>query len=378
MKSTLMNVANKPEPIMVSGSGHYLTDASGQRYLDFVQGWAANSLGHCPPELTQAILEQSQTLIHAGPGYHTGQSHNVAERLSALSGYDQVTFANSGAEANECAIKLARKWGEPTGRYKIITFEGCFHGRTLATMSASGKASFDALYNPKVPGFMRAPWQDIDTVAELIDNQTCAIMLELVQGEAGVHPATHEFISQLAVLAREQGVLLIVDEVQTGIGRTGQLFCFEHYGIKPSIVTLGKGLGGGMPVSAILCDTAIACFEPGDQGGTFNGNALVMSAVTAVLDQVSLPEFLEQVQTSSAYLFDQLSQFGDVRGKGLLLALDMPKGGANAVVDRALTQGLLLNAPNDDCLRFMPALNVTKKEVDQMIELLAQLLEPSI
>jgi acetylornithine/N-succinyldiaminopimelate aminotransferase len=290
--------------------------------------------------------------------------------------FDQVFFANSGAEANEGAIKLARKYGalHKNGAFEIITFEGSFHGRTLATMSASGKKAFEPLFEPKVPGFRKARLNDLASVEALINDNTIAVMLEPIQGEAGVWPATDQFLKQLRALTKTRGLLLIVDEIQTGMGRTGKLFHYEHAEIEPDIMTLGKGIGGGVPLAALLATGHAACFEHGDQGGTFNGNPLMCAAGLAVLQEVSQPEFLKSAADAGLFLEAELQKLsarhglGEVRGRGLLLALDLKLPIGAAIVAQALQDGLLLNSPQPDALRFMPALNVTREEILQMID----------
>ena len=285
-------------------------------------------------------------------------------------------FANSGAEANEGAIKLARKYGalHRGGAYEIITFEGGFHGRTLATMSASGKKAFEPLFEPKVKGFRKAKLNDIASVKELINGNTVGIMLEPIQGEAGVWSATDQFLRELRALTTEHDLLLIFDEIQTGMGRTGKLFHYEHAEIEPDIMTLGKGIGGGVPLAALLASEQASCFEHGDQGGTFNGNPLMCAAGLAVLEEVSKSEFLKAAVDAGLFLESELQKLsarhglGEVRGRGLLLALDLKLPIGPALVAQALPAGLLLNSPQPDALRFMPALNVTREEISEMID----------
>jgi acetylornithine/N-succinyldiaminopimelate aminotransferase len=378
----LMQVAERPPQVFVSGSGSWLVDEAGRRYLDFVQGWAVNCLGHCPPELTQALGEQAARLVNCSPAFFNQPAARLAQLLVANSCFDQVFFCNSGAEANEGAIKLARKWGAKHrgGAFEIITFDNAFHGRTLATMSASGKPQWLHLFEPKVGGFPKAPFGDLGAVARLLGERTAAVMLEPVQGEAGVIPAAQAFMQGLRALTRERGVLLIVDEIQTGIGRTGKLFGYEQAGIEPDIMTLGKGLGGGVPLAALLAREAVCCFEPGDQGGTFNGNPLMTAVGCAVMQTLLAPGFLDEVARKGDYLRLRLEQLsashglGEVRGQGLLLALDLGSDTGALLVVRALERGLLLNSPRPHLLRFMPALNVGDGEIDSMIEMLDDLL----
>jgi acetylornithine/N-succinyldiaminopimelate aminotransferase len=381
--NALMRVAERPPQVFVSGSGSWLVDDTGRRYLDFVQGWAVNCLGHCPPELTQALAEQAARLINCSPAFFNEPAARLARLLAAHSCFDQVFFCNSGAEANEGAIKLARKWGtnQRGGAFEIITFDNAFHGRTLATMSASGKPQWAQLFEPKVAGFPKAPFGDLDAVARLIGERTAAVMLEPVQGEAGVIPAPAEFMQGLRALTRERGVLLIVDEIQTGMGRSGTLFGYEHAAIEPDIMTLGKGLGGGVPIAALLARAAVCCFEPGDQGGTFNGNPLMTATGCAVLHALLAPGFLDEVVRKGEYLRARLEHLSarhglrQVRGQGLLLALDLGSDTGPLLVERALARGLLLNSPRPKLLRFMPALNVAEGEIDSMIAMLDALLQ---
>ena len=378
----LMEITARPQTVFVRGKGSYLWDDTGKRYLDFIQGWAVNCLGHSPPAIAEAISAQAKRLITPSPAYYNDTSLKLAKALTDLCAFDRVFFANSGAEANEGAIKLARKYGalNRNGAYEIITFEGGFHGRTLATMSASGKKAFEPLFEPKVSGFRKATWKDLASVERLINNNTVAVMLEPIQGEAGVWPASDQFLRDLRALTTAQGLLLIFDEIQTGMGRTGKLFHYEHSGITPDIMTLGKGIGGGVPLAALLATEAVSCFEHGDQGGTFNGNALMCAAGLAVLEQVAAPAFLKSVAESGLYLESELQRLsarhglGEVRGRGLLLALDLRVPIAPSIVAAALDDGVLLNAPRPDTLRFMPALNVTRQEIDLMIDCLDALL----
>lgn len=382
---SLMYITNRPDIVFERGEGSWLTDHAGRRYLDFIQGWAVNCLGHCPPEIAEALATQARTLINPSPAFYNAPMVELAGLLTSHSCFDRVFFANSGAEANEGAIKLARKWGRLNrqGAHEIITFGHSFHGRTLATMSASGKAGWDTLYAPQVAGFPKAEYNNLASVEALIGPQTVAIMLEPVQGEGGVIPADVAFLQGLRALTRERGILLIVDEVQTGMGRTGKLFAHEHAGIEPDIMTLGKGIGGGVPLAALLAREAICCFEPGDQGGTYNGNPLMTAVGVAVLQRLLAPGFLDEVLALGNYLRAGLLALSDKhglqgeRGAGLLRALILDDERAPDIVARALSMaptGLLLNAPRPNLLRFMPALNVTRAEIDQMLAQLDGLL----
>jgi acetylornithine/N-succinyldiaminopimelate aminotransferase len=378
----LMDITARPPTVFVRGEGSYLWDETGKRYLDFIQGWAVNCLGHAPSCVAEAVAEQAKLLITPSPAYYNAASLKLAKGLTDASCFDQVFFANSGAEANEGAIKLARRYGarHKGGAFEIITFEGGFHGRTLATMSASGKKAFEPLFEPKVAGFKKARLNDLASVKALINDDTVAVMLEPIQGEAGVWPATDQFIQELRALTHEHGLLLIFDEIQTGMGRTGKLFHYEHTSITPDIMTLGKGIGGGVPLAALLATEHASCFEHGDQGGTFNGNPLMCAAGFAVLEEISEPAFLKSAAETGLHLESELQKLsarhglGEVRGRGLLLALDLKLPMGAAIVAQALEQGLLLNSPQPDALRFMPALNVAREEIAEMIERLDTIL----
>jgi acetylornithine/N-succinyldiaminopimelate aminotransferase len=388
-RAALMDITTRPEAVFMRGEGSWLWDDRGRRYLDFVQGWAVNTLGHVPACIRDALARQSGLLLTPSPALHNAPAIALADLLCQHSVFDQVFFTNSGAEANEGAIKLARKWGQlhKGGASEIITFDGAFHGRTLATMSASGKPGWDRLFAPQVAGFPKASLNDLASVQALIGPNTVAIMLEPVQGESGVHPATTAFLQGLRAVCDQHGLLLIFDEVQTGVGRLGSLFGYQHFGVAPDIATLAKGLGGGVPIGALLARRRACVFAHGDQGGTFNGNPLMCAVGLAVVNAVLAEGFLDQVRTTGDHLGARLQDLsaqyglGATRGVGLLRALDLGQPVAAAVVTHAREQwmlggsagntGLLLNAPRPSVLRFMPALNVTPAEVDLMISGLA-------
>ena len=381
--SRVMKVAARPSIVMVEGRGSWIWDADDKRYLDFVQGWAVNCLGHSPRVIVEALESQARRLINASPAFYNEPMAKLATLIAEASGLGDVFLCNSGAEANEGAIKLARKWGarHRGGAFEIITMEHAFHGRTLATMSASGKPGWDTLFEPKVPGFPKVPLGDLEAVRSAITPRTTAVMLEPIQGEAGVLMAGDDWLRDLRQLTREAGILLIVDEIQTGIGRTGRLFGYEHAGIQPDIMTLGKGLGGGVPIAALVASGSASCFEYGDQGGTFNGAPLMAAVGCAVLETVLAPGFLDTVAATGAYLAARLRALsaelghGEVRGRGLLLALALKDLDAGKVVQAALDRGLLINAPRPDSLRFMPSLTVSRDEIDQMMALLRESLQ---
>ena len=383
--NALMWITQRPQLVFAEGRGSWLVDQQGKRYLDFVQGWAVNCLGHGHPAIVEALASQAGKLINPSPAFYNEPSLKLAAGLAAHSCFDRVFFASTGAEANEGAIKLARKWGQKHkgGAHEIITFAGGFHGRTLATMSASGKPGWDTLFAPQVPGFPKAQLNDLDSVAALINERTVAIMLEPIQGEGGVVPARVEFLQLLRQICDDRGLLLIVDEVQPGMGRTGKLFAHQHAGIEPDIMTLGKGIGGGVPLSALLAKESVCCFEAGDQGGTYNGNPLMTAVGVAVLEVLTAPGFLDEVAAKGEYLGAGLQRLSDrlglrgERGEGLLRALLLADERGPAIVEAARErgpEGLLLNSPRPQLLRFMPSLTVSREEIDQMLAWLEELL----
>lgn len=376
-----MNVAARPPRVMVRGSGSYLWDHTGARYLDFLQGWAVNALGHSPPEIIAALREQAELLISASPALHNAPQLRLASALTRRAGLDQVHFANSGAEANEAAVKLARKWGRLNrgGAFEVITTLGSFHGRTLAMMAASGKPGWDALFPPIMPGFVKVPYGDARAVEDRIGPSTVAVMVEPIQGEAGVVVPAEGYLTELRRLCDRHGLLLICDEVQTGMGRTGTLFAHEREGVKPDIMTLGKGLGGGVPISAVLASARASCFVPGDQGGTYNGNPLMVAVANAVFDVVSSPAFMSQVQKTGHYLERRLAELAtrhgfSLRGRGLLWAFVLPDERAERIVQACFSAGLLINAARPNVLRLMPQLRVAEHEIDELITLLERVL----
>lgn len=380
---SLMYITTRPEIVFTHGKGAWLYDNEGRKYLDFIQGWAVNALGHADDGMIQALDTQARRLINPSPAYYNEPMARLADLLTQHSVFDKVFFANSGAEANEGAIKLARKWGQKHkhGAYEIIAFDHSFHGRTLATMSASGKAGWDKIFAPQVPGFPKAELNDIASVEALISDKTVAVMLEPIQGEGGVLPATREFMQALRELTRRHQVLLIVDEVQTGCGRSGHLFAYELSGIEPDIMTLGKGIGGGVPLAALLARAEVSVFEAGDQGGTYNGNPLMTAVGYEVISRMVAPGFLEHVREIGQYLSESLLAFSakhglhGERGEGLLRALLLADDSGPQIVNAARElqpDGLLLNAARPNLLRFMPALNVTRDEIDLMLGMLEQ------
>ena len=373
----LLDTYPAPPVELVSGSGATVTDAEGAEYIDMLAGIAVNALGHAHPAVVEAVSSQVATLGHVSNLFGSRPVVEVAEALRARVGDDtaRVFFSNSGAEANEAAFKLARL----TGRRRILAAERGFHGRTMGSLALTGQPDKQAPFVPLPAGVEFYPYGDIRALEDLVQQDpgnTAAIVLEPIQGEAGVWPASDAFLQELRALTQQRGLLLIVDEIQTGIGRTGKLFGHEHAGIAPDIMTLGKGIGGGVPLAALLATEHASCFDHGDQGGTFNGNPLMCAAGLVVLDQIGKPDFLKSVTDTGLLLERELQRLsarhglGEIRGRGLLLALDLKMPIGAAVMAEALAAGVLVNSPQPDTLRFMPALNVTREEIALMIDCL--------
>ncbi len=375
----LMLTVARPAQVFVRGQGSWLWDSDDRAYLDFSQGSAANSLGHSPQVLVKALADQTQALINPGNGLHNRHQLNLVDRLCHHTGSDQGYLLNSGAEACEAAIKLARKWGQQHrgGAYHIISASTGCHGHSFAAMAASTGAGGNR-FEPQLPGFSHVPFNDLPALHAAVDAQTVAIMLEPIQGAAGVIPATEHYLKGVERLCRELGILLILDEVHTGIGRCGTLLVEQQYGVRADIITLGKGLGGGVPLAALLARGKACCFEVGELDGTHHGNALMAAAGEAVLKTVVEEGFLEQVRESSLYLGEGLARLayrynhGQLRGHGLMWGLTLSDDSADAVVKAALHEGLILNAPQPNCLRFTPALTVSKSNIDEMLLRLAR------
>jgi acetylornithine and succinylornithine aminotransferases len=382
-EQSILFTASRPAVVMEKGSGMYLWDTNRKKYLDFIGGWAVTCLGHCPSVITKALEAQSCELINASPSFYNKPMIQFAKLLTEYSCFDRVFFCSSGAEANEGAIKLARKYGSVyrNGAYEIITTTNSFHGRTLATMSATGKKKWETLFEPKVSGFTHVPLNDIDALAKAITPNTCAIMLEPIQGEGGVFEVEENYIKAVREICDEQGILLIFDEVQTGIGRTGTLFAYEHYGIEPDVMTLAKGIGGGFPLSALLTKEKFNIFEAGDQGGTYSAQPLGMAVGLAVVKEVIEKEIAKNAQVQGKYLINKLndlkSEFNikDIRGRGLLIAFDLPTEKGSEVVSECFKEGLIINSPRPAVIRLMPPLIVIEKEIDDMLQILSGVLK---
>lgn len=370
---------------MVKGSGCRLTDAEGKEYLDFLSGIAVCALGHCHPAVTAAICEQAGKLVHVSNLYYTEPQTELAELLTANSFADKVFLANSGAEANEAAIKLARIYaGE--GRHEIISLSGSFHGRTLATVAATGQARFHKGFEPMPAGFVHAPFGDLTALESMITAQTCAILCEPLQGEGGVRPLEREYLQGLRQLCDQYNLLLIFDEIQTGMGRTGTLFAHEQMGVTPDIMTLAKALGNGLPIGAMLTTRAIAAaFTPGTHASTFGGNPVAAAAAVATMKVMLAEGFLAEVREKGRYLHERLrilaadfpALAAGVRGLGLIQGLVLTESGVakgGALVAGMFERGCLINFAGNVALRFLPPLIVSREELDGMIKLLTEVL----
>ena len=379
-RDSIMPTYTKVPLIFTKGKGSRLWDIHNKQYLDFFPGWGVGSLGHCHPKVMQAVREQVSKLIFVANNYYNLPQAKLAKELARASFASKAFFCNSGAEANEGAIKLARKFG--AGRFEIITFENAFHGRTLAALAATGQKKYQQGFEPIPEGFKSARFNDIESVNSLVTDKSVAVMLELIQGEGGVNIADKGFVLGLRKLCDEKKMLLIVDEVQTGIGRTGKMFCYEHYGVKPDLVTLAKALGGGLPIGVMLAKKEIAdTLAPGMHASTFGGSPLVCSAALAVLQAIKKEKLLAKAESSGAYLFSKLNELRDkypaikeVRGLGLMAGMELHREG-KTVVEKCLEKGLLINCTHDKVLRLMPALNINKKEIDSAVLILEEALK---
>jgi len=374
-----MNTVERLPLTLVRGEGAWVWDEEGQAYLDFVGGWAVDSLGHCHPAVSEAVTRQVHTLIQASNQFYTVPQVQLAELLVQNSCLDRVFFCNSGTEANEAAVKLARRYGELRLKraYEVITTIGSFHGRTLAMVAATGQPRFQQPYVPLPTGFVNVEYNNIQAIKAAATPQTCAVMLEPIQGEGGVNIASGDFLKAVRAWCDETGVLLILDEIQTGMGRTGTLFAYEQYGIEPDIMTLAKGLASGVPIGAILATEKASVFTPGEHGSTFGGNPLACAAGYATLKFIIDNDIPANVGATGQYLMARLEGLkgkfpfvSEVRGRGLLVALEFNSDIAGAVVMACLERGLLVNRLKPNALRFMPPLIIGRDEVDKAVGIL--------
>ena len=366
----------RAQVVLERGRGCRVWDLDGREYLDLIAGIAVDCLGHAHPVITQALADQANKLIQVSNLFYSIPQLELAELLLDHSPFDRVFFSNSGAEANETALKLARKWGKRhrDGAYAVITAEHGFHGRTLATVTATGKEAYTRPFAPLPEGFFQVPYNDMDQLERATNDTTVAVMLEPVQGEAGVYPAEANYLRDVQDFCRAKGLLFMVDEVQTGVGRLGTLWGFERYGVEPDVMTLAKGLGGGVPIGATLATEAAAVFEPGEHGSTFGGNALTCAVGTAVVRYILENDVLGNVNRVGGRLKQGLEDLARdsvlvdaVRGQGLLLAVDLSEDRAAEVVRLGLEEGLLLNATGPNTVRLAPPLILTEAEADEAL-----------
>jgi acetylornithine/N-succinyldiaminopimelate aminotransferase len=381
MSNPLMNTYLPQMVTFVKGEGSRLWDDTGKPYLDFLAGLAVTSLGHAHPAVAEAISQQARTLLHVSNLYGTTVGPEVAATLDRLvgGGPGKVFFTNSGAEANECAIKLARKWGG-RGKHVVVSAYGSFHGRTLATLHATGQPQKHEAFQPLPEGFRHVAWDDLDALEAAIDPSVAAILLEPVQGEGGVNPATTEYFQGVRKLCDERGLLFMVDEVQTGLGRTGEWFGFQHFGVQPDVVTMAKALGNGVPIGACWARAEVAdAFEPGDHATTYGGQPLATSAARAVLDTMQAEDVPARARAAGKRLTDALLSVDGivgVRGLGLLLAAELAQPNAKAVAAAALDAGLVVNPITENALRLAPSLLITEEEIEEGVAILAKVINP--
>lgn len=378
----IMHTYSRFPVVLRKGRGMKVTSTEGKEYLDFVAGVAVNCLGHCHPKVVIALQKQAQRLIHVSNFYHIEPQIRLAKMLVEHSFADKVFFCNSGAEANEAAIKLARRYFRTIAgqnRFEIITALNSFHGRTYAAISATGQEKFKEGFAPLVPGFKHVEFNDIDALESAVTKETCAVLLEPIQGESGVRMPDPDYLSDVRKLCDRHGILLILDEVQTGMGRTGKLFAYEHYGITPDIMTMAKGLGGGVPIGAMLATNKVAAaFQPGTHASTFGGNPLVCAAALATLDVILEDDFiLDQCRRMGKHFKKRLEDLKkefpsliiDIRGMGLMIGMELTRDGA-PIVKECLDRGILINCASGNVLRFIPPLIVTEKEIEVLADTL--------
>lgn len=382
----LMNTYARQPVVLYKGRGTRLYDPDGKEYLDFVSGIAVNNLGHCHPNVTVAFQKQAQRLVHVSNLYYSEPQIKLAKLLVQHSFADKVFFCNSGAEANEAAIKLVRKYAHDhygPERFEIICMDGSFHGRTLATVTATGQSKYQKGFEPLVPGFRHVPFNDLEAVDKAITDSTAAVLVEPIQAEGGVQLPNEGYLSGLRKLCSDRGLLLVLDEVQTGIGRTGTLFAYEHWGAEPDIMTLAKGLGSGLPIGAMLAKESVAqAFGPGTHASTFGGNPLACSAALATLEVLLEEGFiLDNCRRMGEYFLSRLKTLQQqhpciqsVRGMGLLIGMELSIDG-KPIVEDCLEQGILINCTLDRVLRFVPPLIIMKEEIDLLIDALDGILK---
>lgn len=371
--------------VLDHGDGVYVYDTQGKKYIDFLGGIAVNVLGHAYPALVAAISEQAGKMIHCSNLYYTEAQVTAAQKLVEISGLDRAFFGNSGAEANEGAIKVARKYAHTIApdKSQIITAIHSFHGRTIATLTATGQPKYQEGFGPLPDGFDYVPYNDIAALENMMSDKTAAVMLEPIQGEGGVHVPTEEYMQRVRELCDKYNAVLIFDEIQSGMGRSGKFFAYENFGIKPDVVTLAKGLAGGVPIGAFICTEKVAsALHAGDHGTTFGGNPLACAAANVVLDEVTKPGFLEHVAEMGEYMKSRLEKMQakhpelikEVRGKGLILGAELTQPGRD-IVNACLAKGAIINCTAGNVLRFVPPLIVTKAHIDEVCDILESVLD---
>lgn len=377
---SVMHTYGRYDLVMESGSGREATDENNKKYIDFGSGIGTNSLGYCDEEWADAVCKQVRSIQHTSNYYYTAVQAEFANKLCKTTGYDKVFFGNSGAEANECAIKIARKYSFDKygkGRSTIITLVNSFHGRTMATLSATGQDVFHNYFFPFLEGFVHTPANDIEALKKCADDTVCAIMIEMVQGEGGVIKLDEDFVKAVRAICDEKDILMIADEVQTGAGRTGKFLASEHFGVKPDITTMAKGIAGGIPIGACLAsEKCSAVLVPGTHGSTFGGNPIACAGGNVVVSRVSSPEFLTEVQKKSEYIFDKVSKMkgvASVTGLGLMIGIELTEKKAADVVKAALDKGLLLLTAKTK-VRLLPPLTITYEEIDAGLKIIEELL----
>ena len=373
----ILHTYGRVDAALVKGRNARAWDVDGKEYIDFTAGIGVNALGYCDPEWSAAVAEQAGKIQHMCNYYYCPENTALAQELSQASGMAKAFFCNSGAEANECAVKIARKYGEKRGAYRIVTLENSFHGRTLTTLAATGQEGFHREFLPLTEGFLYAQAGDLEGIQALLDGSVCAVMLEMVQGEGGVIPMDEGFVQGLAQLCREKDVLLLIDEVQTGIGRTGRFFAYQGYGVQPDVVTCAKGIAGGLPMGACLVSERLGdILQPGQNGSTFGGNPIASAAARVVVRRVSEPDFLQSVAEKGAYFREKLEampQVEYVRGRGLMLGVKLKEKDAHDVLVQCAKAGLLILTAKE-LVRFLPPLTITQEDIDQGLAIFQQVL----
>lgn len=373
----ILHTYGRVDAALVKGRNARAWDVDGKEYIDFTAGIGVNALGYCDPEWSAAVAEQAGKIQHMCNYYYCPENTALAQELSRASGMAKAFFCNSGAEANECAVKIARKYGEKRGAYRIVTLENSFHGRTLTTLAATGQEGFHREFLPLTEGFLYARAGDLAGIQALLDGSVCAVMLEMVQGEGGVIPMDEGFVQGLAQLCREKDVLLLIDEVQTGIGRTGRFFAYQGYGVQPDVVTCAKGIAGGLPMGACLVSERLGdILQPGQNGSTFGGNPIASAAARVVVRRVSEPDFLQSVLEKGAYFREKLEampQVEYVRGRGLMLGVKLKEKDAHDVLVQCAKAGLLILTAKE-LVRFLPPLTITQEDIDQGLAIFQQVL----